>query len=662
MNACEKRFTAQKCLELLHDLQLPGHAKEAKAVLLGRLQDHYEGLFPAFVASHNLHCMDKTTLPATTDTDPETTANLITAATPDPHRFPVDGKKRRCAASKGNTPKTVDQPGADDEPSGNSSASPSTRIHTLSERPSKAELFQLRDEDLRVVLHAVGLGRRNRGGKEPMVLKLLKWLKDHPGLPLPLPEGLRRSLPLLRTGHASGTQSRRPSELNHPDTFEHSKSGRSERQQNNQTSLHQTANTKHGQHPELHSPDQSTPLGSPFRRPLAAFPPPPSYAAAVDLQAALRSSITTHSLEAILERAQQVLQLVVDDHRYQSHLSSSTLPSSINPQLATQALCSVRELQATRAGLVAVLALSPHPHPASTQTVRSQLPASPPSPTRRPNRAWVHARCVVLDPPEDRFRRLPTDFTKMGATIEQALRSTLSLTSSPLVELLRRTSKGGYCVQFSPSCSTQAQALSSLTLDDGTIWRCTPLQQSSSIFTSGDKNLRRATIRRDSFIVAGVPESIDDSKLLTTFAASNAERLQLSPAMLAARLKSAERLQRRLSRGPDAGKWVPSHSVRFSGDTSLVNAILATGHAILDFRALEVRHYSFPSRTCFHCGLSGHVAKHCRSRCHRCTSRHPTQPCPLGKHAPPSAAQFPPNPTGFPPADVTGFRPTGRPN
>ena len=93
MKAFEKRFTAKKCLELLHDLQLPGHAKEAKAVLLGRLQDHYEGLFPAFAASHDLRCMDETALPATTDNDPATTANLITTTTPDPHHFPVDGKK-----------------------------------------------------------------------------------------------------------------------------------------------------------------------------------------------------------------------------------------------------------------------------------------------------------------------------------------------------------------------------------------------------------------------------------------------------------------------------------------------------------------------------------------------------------------------------------------
>ena len=148
----------------------------------------------------------------------------------------------------------------------------------------------------------------------------------------------------------------------------------------------------------------------------------------------------------------------------------------------------------------------------------------------------------------------------MGTAFTQALSTALSLTSSstPIVEMLRRTSKGGYCVQLFPSFSVQARALSTLTLPDGTIWRCTPLRQSSNIFTSGDKNSRPVQIRCDSFIVTGVPDSIADSDLLQAFAASNAERLQLSPGILMARLQSAERLRRWLSYGPKAGTWVPS--------------------------------------------------------------------------------------------------------
>ena len=127
---------------------------------------------------------------------------------------------------------------------------------------------------------------------------------------------------------------------------------------------------------------------------------------------------------------------------------------------------------------------------------------------------------------------------------------------------------------------------------------------------------------------------MDTSEVLATFSRDNAARLGLSPTALAARLTRAERLQRRLSRGSQAGQWVPSRSVRITGDPALVASIIAANHAVLGFHSVEVRQFSLPALHCFHCGAAGHVARHCRGRCHRCDRRHPTQPCPRRPAAP----------------------------
>lgn len=614
-----RRFSQQQCLVLLHDLQLPGRKKESKTVLVSRLRDHYERLFPEFAISHDLQVVaaedSQAATPATDDVTSQAPGTQLTITAP---------KRRRCTPRRTTfSSEPIPPPEAVEEKDQLPAAS-RARIRALAPRPSQADLFYLRDVELRVLLSALSLPRINRGGKEPMVRALLAWLQHHPGQPLPLPDDLQR----FTAGAPSHPQST-PTRASHPD--------------------------------ERRSSPQ---FPSPPTRPKPSQPPlsQKSYAAAAAQGPSPLppSSIDTASLGDILQRAQQVLQQVLDNHLQ----PSSNAPNPPPATLATLARSTVKELQAARAGLAAAAALSSH---AATIAPHSSHPPSGSSSRqhhRRPTRAMVADRCLVLDPPNDQLRRLPSDFSRMGRAIDQALTNQLSLTSAstPIVEMLRRTSKGGYCVQLFPSCSDQARALSSLTLPDGTIWRCTPLSQSSDIFPSGDKNPRPATIRRDSFIVTGVPDSIADPELLKAFADSNAQRFRLSPGMLMARLKSAERLQRRLSRGPDAGTWVPSHSVRFSGDTSLVTDVLNSGHVVLDFRALEVRPYSFPSRHCFHCGSPGHVAKHCRSRCHRCDSRHPTQPCPLGTHGLPKPARSTDLPPGFSAADGMGTRPTGRLN
>ena len=222
----------------------------------------------------------------------------------------------------------------------------------------------------------------------------------------------------------------------------------------------------------------------------------------------------------------------------------------------------------------------------------------------------------------------------MGTSLTAALRTKLNAPQGRLVEQLRRTAKGGYCAQIPAPFSAPARTLTTLQIADQGTWSCTPLHQTRSPSNGGSTNSRPPTIRRDSFILSPVPDSLDGPAVLEAFSRDNAARLGLLPRTLSTRLTQATRLQRRLSRGPQAGSWVASRSIKVSGDPAIVASIVATGHAVLNFHAVEVRPFSLPTQHCFHCGLAGHVARHCRGRCHHCSHSHPTQPCPLVHRAP----------------------------
>ena len=137
--------------------------------------------------------------------------------------------------------------------------------------------------------------------------------------------------------------------------------------------------------------------------------------------------------------------------------------------------------------------------------------------------------------------------------------------------------------------------------------------------------------RRDSFVIVGVPLSEDDSDLLIAFASANARTLGLSPTAVQAHLISAERLRRRCPSGPEAGTWQPSTSIRFIAEPSLVRRVLAAPSLFLRFRAVEARPYTLPTRQCYHCGMQGHINRHCRGNYPFCGCQHPTRACPLGQ-------------------------------
>lgn len=137
--------------------------------------------------------------------------------------------------------------------------------------------------------------------------------------------------------------------------------------------------------------------------------------------------------------------------------------------------------------------------------------------------------------------------------------------------------------------------------------------------------------RGDCFVVRGVTADRPIANLLNSFADGNAHRVGMTSTQLLSRLKTVERLQRRLNQGPQAGQWVPSSSIKITCDSDIARRFVSASIAILDHQAHEVIPFTVPVRTCFHCEKVGHSAKYCRGICATCGAKHPAHPCPISK-------------------------------
>ena len=473
-----------------------------------------------------------------------------------------------------------------------------------------------------------------------MVASLVRWLYERLESPLPLPRGLQRlsrQAPPSNSGQGagqnagSGAPSRSPALTNHlqvndvdappqlptSNPFQLPRASTSsmdvdapDQDADRETNRdQQTEPTILSTVPPLPPPSglQSTTAPNSSPEPLSPSRKTPSSAAIVSGAATTLSCASgTAALTAILERTQKALQAVI-----QTSAALQTNPTSPAPwpELTELASESLRELAAAHAGIAAADAL----HPSHTSDPPSAPERPPPDQPSRaaPLAAWDDGQCIVVDPPDDRLRRAATDIEGMGAALTAALRPILNAPQGRIIDQLRRTAKGGYCAQICAPHSDQARTLKALTIGDQGTWSSSPLRQTRRALNGGPTNSRPPEIRRDSFVLSPVPDSLDASAVIAVFSRDNATQLGLSPTALAARMTRAKRLKRRLSHGPQARSWVASCSVRITGDPTLVASIIAANHAVLGFHSIEVRQFSLPALHCFHCGAAGHVARHC---------------------------------------------------
>ena len=175
----------------------------------------------------------------------------------------------------------------------------------------------------------------------------------------------------------------------------------------------------------------------------------PSYAEAVvnGGRSATTSLPNVQALTDIIHNAQTALNAVVQAS--QGTLSDTAARSTL-VGLAARAEPALRALSAAHAGLAAAQALQPPmtgPCPCAQSPLRDPVPQSE---LPRGASAWFQDRCIVLDPPNDAHRRRATDIPVMGARLSAALRQALPLPDGRVVDMLRRTAKGGYCAQLPP--------------------------------------------------------------------------------------------------------------------------------------------------------------------------------------------------------------------
>ena len=168
-------------------------------------------------------------------------------------------------------------------------------------------------------------------------------------------------------------------------------------------------------------------------------------------------------------------------------------------------------------------------------------------------------------------------------------------------------------------------------MENGEVWKCHPIKSDSATFGTPSQTVDKR-VHRNCFVLGGVGTDRALGSLLREFATSNAHRLDMQPADLLSRLHRAERLQRRLSQGPQAGTWTPAASVRIFADQHVVDKLVTLGSAVFDLQVHEVVEYTSLPPTCFRCGVLGHLAKFCRGtvRCRACGAQgqHESKNCP----------------------------------